>query len=93
MKTAWMPVFLTAVLSVMALISFVQGARFFFMMRQLQGARSDLASMELLQIALRNLTEECVGYSQTNPTLTPLLQQFDVRGVKPASNPPRSTGR
>ena len=92
MKTNWLPVFLTALLCLMAVIAFGQEVRFFFMMRQLQGVRGELATVELLQYAVRGLTEDCLVYSQTNPALLPLLQQFDVHGSKPPTPSPAVSG-
>ena len=88
---------LVSVLFLAALGTCWFAVRYFFSVRELQGIQFRYQNLIATQSALQSMAAEAVAYSQQNPAINPLLQEFNLTNrtvappAAPASPAPRTS--
>jgi hypothetical protein len=81
--------FLVSVLFLAALGTCWFAVRYYFSVKELQGIQFRYQNLMATQSALQSMAAEAVAYSQQNPAINPLLQEFNItnRAVAPTTTP------
>jgi len=80
---------LVSVLFLAALGTCWFAVRYFFSVKELQGIQFRYQNLIATQSALQSMAAEAVAYSQQNPAINPLLQEFNItnRAGAPTTTP------
>lgn len=80
---------LVSVLFLAALGTCWFAVRYYFSVKELQGIQFRYQNLMATQSALQSMAAEAVAYSQQNPAINPLLQEFNItnRAVAPTTTP------
>jgi len=73
---------------VCALYTVWLSVRYYFSVRELQQLQYQYVAVEQTRNALQSLANEALEYSRTNPSIDPILQQFDLKPKPGATNAP-----
>jgi hypothetical protein len=87
MKNSPLAPFLVAVLVVIGLGTVVCTLRYYFALKELQRLQIDYSRMNARRSMVQALANEAVEYSKTNPSIDPILFEFDLK-PKPAGTGP-----
>ena len=79
---------LVSVLFLAALGTCWFAVRYYFSVKELQGIQFRYQNLMATQSALQSMAAEAVAYSQQNPAINPLLQEFNITNrVAPTTTP------
>ena len=93
MKQSFLTTLLAGVWMLCAVLTIILAAQYYFSMKETERLRLRYAQISSARAAMQALAEDAINFSQQNPSIDPVLQEFKLKPKAGAAAPAAPAGK